>query len=90
MSVLTKLARANWWTDPTTLSGPILCPPPQYLHPRPTNHFMSSQGKGKRPYKVWDSGRQVRKGLVVASFNELIEKGEKDKFFSFLYVQSPV
>ncbi|XP_053653981.1 uncharacterized protein Drep2 isoform X2 [Cherax quadricarinatus] len=35
------------------------------------------QGKGKRPYKVWDSGRQVRKGLVVASFNELIEKGRE-------------
>ncbi|KAK8393784.1 hypothetical protein O3P69_006831 [Scylla paramamosain] len=34
-------------------------------------------GKGKRPYKVWDSGRQVRKGLVVASFNELIEKGRE-------------
>nr|XP_045602346.1 uncharacterized protein LOC123760642 isoform X4 [Procambarus clarkii] len=35
------------------------------------------QGKGKRPYKVWDSGRQVRKGLVVSSFNELIEKGRE-------------
>ncbi|ROT72529.1 Cell death activator CIDE-3 [Penaeus vannamei] len=37
----------------------------------------TSQGKGKRPYKVWDSGRQVRKGLVVSSFNELIEKGRE-------------
>ncbi|XP_070000719.1 uncharacterized protein [Penaeus vannamei] len=38
---------------------------------------MSGEGKGKRPYKVWDSGRQVRKGLVVSSFNELIEKGRE-------------
>ncbi|XP_042879692.1 uncharacterized protein LOC122258050 isoform X4 [Penaeus japonicus] len=38
---------------------------------------MPAQGKGKRPYKVWDSGRQVRKGLVVSSFNELIEKGRE-------------
>ncbi|XP_050695708.1 uncharacterized protein LOC126985177 isoform X2 [Eriocheir sinensis] len=39
--------------------------------------LVQCQGKGKRPYKVWDSGRQVRKGLVVASFNELIEKGRE-------------
>ncbi|XP_066972045.1 uncharacterized protein Drep2 isoform X3 [Macrobrachium rosenbergii] len=38
---------------------------------------MPVQGKGKRPYKVWDSGRQIRKGLVVSSFNELIEKGRE-------------
>ncbi|XP_066972048.1 uncharacterized protein Drep2 isoform X6 [Macrobrachium rosenbergii] len=38
---------------------------------------MSQEGKGKRPYKVWDSGRQIRKGLVVSSFNELIEKGRE-------------
>ncbi|XP_063889039.1 uncharacterized protein LOC135115875 isoform X8 [Scylla paramamosain] len=42
-----------------------------------TREPMPAQGKGKRPYKVWDSGRQVRKGLVVASFNELIEKGRE-------------
>ncbi|XP_042230221.1 uncharacterized protein LOC121871795 isoform X6 [Homarus americanus] len=43
----------------------------------PTRDQMPAHGKGKRPYKVWDSGRQVRKGLVVASFNELIEKGRE-------------
>ncbi|XP_071526566.1 uncharacterized protein Drep2 isoform X2 [Panulirus ornatus] len=42
-----------------------------------TRDQMPAHGKGKRPYKVWDSGRQVRKGLVVASFNELIEKGRE-------------
>ncbi|XP_042879690.1 uncharacterized protein LOC122258050 isoform X2 [Penaeus japonicus] len=41
------------------------------------NGRVNCQGKGKRPYKVWDSGRQVRKGLVVSSFNELIEKGRE-------------
>ncbi|XP_053653984.1 uncharacterized protein Drep2 isoform X5 [Cherax quadricarinatus] len=42
-----------------------------------TRESVTLNGKGKRPYKVWDSGRQVRKGLVVASFNELIEKGRE-------------
>ncbi|KAK7067062.1 hypothetical protein SK128_022422 [Halocaridina rubra] len=43
--------------------------------PQPSSSH--SKGKGKRPYKVWDSGRQIRKGLVVSSFNELIEKGRE-------------
>ncbi|XP_076057122.1 uncharacterized protein LOC143034649 [Oratosquilla oratoria] len=38
---------------------------------------MSTEGKGKRPYKVWDSGRQIRKGLVASSFGELIQKGRE-------------
>ncbi|CAL4079746.1 unnamed protein product [Meganyctiphanes norvegica] len=42
---------------------------------------MTTNGKGKRPYKVWDSGRQVRKGLVVGNFSELIDRG---KIFTLL------
>ncbi|XP_047737893.1 uncharacterized protein LOC108671040 isoform X2 [Hyalella azteca] len=38
---------------------------------------MSIEGRGKRPYKVWDSGRTVRKGIVVSTFTELVEKGRE-------------
>ncbi|VVC98612.1 unnamed protein product [Leptidea sinapis] len=30
--------------------------------------------RGKRPFKIWDSSRNVRKGLVVTSFEELIHR----------------
>uniref|UniRef100_A0A8D8B337 (northern house mosquito) hypothetical protein n=1 Tax=Culex pipiens TaxID=7175 RepID=A0A8D8B337_CULPI len=33
---------------------------------------MNSESRGKRPLKIWDSWRNVRKGLVVGSFEELI------------------
>ncbi|XP_041768499.1 uncharacterized protein LOC121591717 isoform X3 [Anopheles merus] len=39
---------------------------------------MSVESRGKRPLKIWDSWRNVRKGLVVGSFEELIVRG-KDK-----------
>lgn len=31
----------------------------------------------KRPFKIWDSWRNVRKGLVVSNFEELIVRGKK-------------
>lgn len=33
------------------------------------------EARGKRPFKIWDSSRNVRKGLVVTSFEELIHRG---------------
>ncbi|KAJ8725355.1 hypothetical protein PYW08_003538 [Mythimna loreyi] len=33
--------------------------------------------RGKRPFKIWDSSRNVRKGLVVTSFEELIHRGKE-------------
>ncbi|XP_031640705.1 uncharacterized protein LOC116352335 isoform X1 [Contarinia nasturtii] len=36
------------------------------------------ESRGKRPLKIWDSWRNVRKGLVVGSFEELLVRG-KDK-----------
>ncbi|XP_041977590.1 uncharacterized protein LOC121731946 isoform X2 [Aricia agestis] len=33
--------------------------------------------RGKRPFKIWDSSRSVRKGLVVTSFEELIHRGKE-------------
>lgn len=32
--------------------------------------------RGKRPFKIWDCSRNVRKGLVVTSFEELIHRGQ--------------
>lgn len=34
------------------------------------------ESRGKRPLKIWDSFRNVRKGLVVGSFEELLVRGE--------------
>lgn len=34
------------------------------------------ESRGKRPLKIWDSWRNVRKGLVVGSFEELIVRGK--------------
>lgn len=31
----------------------------------------------KRPFKIWDSWRNVRKGLVVSNFEELIVRGKE-------------
>ncbi|XP_063701009.1 uncharacterized protein LOC134831259 [Culicoides brevitarsis] len=36
------------------------------------------ESRGKRPLKIWDSLRSLRKGLVVGSFEELLVRG-KDK-----------
>ncbi|KAI8435394.1 hypothetical protein MSG28_003712 [Choristoneura fumiferana] len=36
----------------------------------------TAEVRGKRPFKIWDSSRNVRKGLVVTSFEELIHRGE--------------
>jgi len=33
------------------------------------------EARGKRPFKIWDSWRNVRKGLVVSSFEELVLRG---------------
>uniref|UniRef100_A0A2A4J5Q7 CIDE-N domain-containing protein n=1 Tax=Heliothis virescens TaxID=7102 RepID=A0A2A4J5Q7_HELVI len=33
--------------------------------------------RGKRPFKIWDSSRNVRKGLVVTSFEELLHRGKE-------------
>lgn len=37
----------------------------------------SQESRGKRPLKIWDSLRNIRKGLVVGSFEELIVRGKK-------------
>ncbi|KAE8739432.1 hypothetical protein FOCC_FOCC015073 [Frankliniella occidentalis] len=34
------------------------------------------EARGKQPFKIWDSQRNLRKGVVVASFEELIVRGE--------------
>lgn len=51
-------------------------------HSSPTNlHIslsISQESRGKRPLKVWDNLRNLRKGLVVSSFEELLVRG-KDK-----------
>ncbi|XP_014215275.1 uncharacterized protein LOC106644340 [Copidosoma floridanum] len=33
--------------------------------------------RNKKPFKVWDSWRSIRKGLVVSNFEELIQKGKE-------------
>ncbi|XP_044733072.1 uncharacterized protein LOC123295708 isoform X2 [Chrysoperla carnea] len=35
------------------------------------------EARGKRPFKIWDSWRNVRKGLVVNSFEELLLRGKE-------------
>lgn len=37
---------------------------------------LHQESRGKRPLKIWDSIRNVRKGLVVGSFEELLVRGE--------------
>uniref|UniRef100_A0ABD2WXB1 CIDE-N domain-containing protein n=1 Tax=Trichogramma kaykai TaxID=54128 RepID=A0ABD2WXB1_9HYME len=37
----------------------------------------NKDSKVKRPFKVWDSWRNVRKGLVVGNYEELILKGKE-------------
>lgn len=32
--------------------------------------------RSKRPFKIWDSWRNVRKGLVVSNFEELVHRGK--------------
>ncbi|XP_018324776.1 uncharacterized protein LOC108736725 isoform X2 [Agrilus planipennis] len=34
-------------------------------------------GGGKRPFKLWDGRRSVRKGLVVGSLEELVQRGRE-------------
>lgn len=36
---------------------------------------LMQESRGKRPLKIWDSWRNIRKGLVVGSFEELIVRG---------------
>ncbi|KAH8365295.1 hypothetical protein KR084_008182 [Drosophila pseudotakahashii] len=44
-----------------------------------TNGGLSAmESRGKRPLKIWDSWRNVRKGVVVGTFEELLVRG-KDK-----------
>uniref|UniRef100_A0A1A9WQI0 CIDE-N domain-containing protein n=1 Tax=Glossina brevipalpis TaxID=37001 RepID=A0A1A9WQI0_9MUSC len=45
--------------------------------PTPSNNT-SAESRGKRPLKIWDSWRNVRKGVVVSTFEELLVRG-KDK-----------
>ncbi|XP_044018597.1 TPR-containing protein DDB_G0280363 isoform X2 [Aphidius gifuensis] len=33
--------------------------------------------RSKRPFKIWDSWRNVRKGLVVSNFEELLHRGKE-------------
>lgn len=33
--------------------------------------------RGKRPFKLWDGRRSVRKGLVVGSLEELVQRGRE-------------
>nr|CAD7571379.1 unnamed protein product [Timema californicum] len=35
-------------------------------------NYATEEARGKRPFKIWDSWRNVRKGLVVSSFEELV------------------
>ncbi|KAK6620408.1 hypothetical protein RUM44_006809 [Polyplax serrata] len=35
------------------------------------------EARGKRPFKVWDSWRNIRKALVVSSFEELLIRGRE-------------
>ncbi|XP_043500503.1 cell death activator CIDE-B-like isoform X1 [Polistes fuscatus] len=35
------------------------------------------ESRSKRPFKIWDSWRNVRKGLVVSNFEELIHRGKE-------------
>jgi len=37
--------------------------------------YLFQEARGKRPFKIWDSWRNVRKGLVVSSFEELVVRG---------------
>lgn len=36
------------------------------------------ESRGKRPFKLWDGRRSVRKGLVVGGLDELVQRG-RDK-----------
>lgn len=36
---------------------------------------MLQEGRGKRPLKIWDCLRKVRKGVVVGTFEELLIRG---------------
>lgn len=35
------------------------------------------ESRGKRPFKLWDGRRSVRKGLVVGSLEELVQRGRE-------------
>ncbi|XP_049959030.1 uncharacterized protein LOC126475304 isoform X1 [Schistocerca serialis cubense] len=39
--------------------------------------ILLQEARGKRPFKIWDSWRNIRKGLVVSSFEELIVRGRE-------------
>jgi hypothetical protein len=41
-----------------------------------TDYGLLQEARGKRPFKIWDSWRNVRKGLVVSSFEELVVRGK--------------
>lgn len=47
---------------------------PIFIHQCTTMHLQEARG-GKRPLKIWDSWRNIRKGLVVGSFEELLVRG---------------
>lgn len=38
---------------------------------------MLQESRGKRPFKLWDGRRSVRKGLVVGSLEELVQRGRE-------------
>lgn len=39
--------------------------------------FSFQEARGKRPFKIWDGWRNIRKGLVVNSFEELLIRGRE-------------
>lgn len=43
--------------------------------------FSFQESRGKRPLKIWDSLRSLRKGLVVGSFEELLVRGSYKHIF---------
>lgn len=48
--------------------------------------LFSQESRGKRPLKIWDSWRNIRKGLVVGSFEELIVRGKYRNYFQSTFI----
>ena len=55
--------------DPNTAAGPA-------VHPT-AGGGIHSAGGGRRPVKVWNAARTVRKALVVATYEEFQRKGRE-------------
>ena len=57
--------------DPSTAAGPV----GPAVHQ--TGGGIHSAGGGRRPVKVWNAARTVRKALVVATYEEFQRKGRE-------------